>query len=117
MNDRDVEAGPGDNQHLEQGDESLERPAEEKPIVMPRKADVSRSDQARRLRPSRTAATGADQKIPAPAPLPAAPLPRTTGAPTRSAAQAHPIAEPQPAEPADQADQSAEPGARTDPSR
>jgi len=111
MNDRDVEAGPGDNQQMELGDESLERPAEAKPIVMPRKAEVSRSDQARRLRPSRTAATGADPKIPASAPLPPAPLLRARGAPTRSAAQAHPIAEPQPAEPADQAYQSAEPGA------
>ena len=57
MNDRDVEAGPGDDRQMELEDELSTQPDEDKQIVLPKKADVSRSDQARRLRPSRNSTT------------------------------------------------------------
>jgi hypothetical protein len=90
MNDRDVEAQPGDNYQNEAEDDSLERPAESKRLVVPPKADVARSDQARRQRPSQTPKAPAKR-----ASLPAAPLMRSTGTMKRPGAQAHPFAEPQ----------------------
>jgi hypothetical protein len=51
MNDRDVEAQPGDIKQTEPEGEPLERAAESNRIEMPHKADVARSDQARRARP------------------------------------------------------------------
>jgi hypothetical protein len=95
MNDRDVEAGPGDDRQLELGDELFAQPDEEKQIVLPKKADVSRSDQARRLRPSRTSATRGEPAGEPAAKLQAAPLMRSTGSGTRPLAQAHPIADPE----------------------
>jgi hypothetical protein len=93
MNDRDVEAGPGDNQQMELEDELLAQHAEEKRIVLPKKADVSRSDQARRLRPSRTAAKEAAPGSQTSTALQAAPLLRSTGSNRRTVAQAHPISD------------------------
>src|SRR5450759_2824614 len=51
MNDRDVEAQPGDIKQTELEGEPLERPAESNRIATPHKADVARSDQARLARP------------------------------------------------------------------
>ena len=106
MNDRDVEAEPGDNQQMELEDELRAQPAEEQAIVMPKKADISRSDQARRQRLSRASATRLDPARPATAELPAAPLPTaasstgSTGSTRRPASQAHPVTERHGAEPA-----------------
>ena len=95
MNDRDVEAQPGDNYQPQTEGEPLERPAEAtpletKPLEIPPKADVARSDQARRARPSRPSATPAARDG-----TPAAPLPSGSGARRRSVVQARPIAEPE----------------------
>jgi hypothetical protein len=68
MSDRDVEAQPGDHYQPETDDESPERPAGTKPLEMPRKADVSRS-QARPLQPGRTTKGIARQQA-----TPAAPI-------------------------------------------
>jgi hypothetical protein len=100
MNDRDVEAQPGDNLQNELEDDSLEFPVQSKRLVVPPKADVAQSDQARRQRPSRApkAAAKRPSRSAAPvstAPLPAAPLLRSTGTTKRLAAQAHPFAEPE----------------------
>ncbi|HEY1169622.1 MAG TPA: hypothetical protein VGE81_11690 [Candidatus Limnocylindrales bacterium] len=94
MNDRDVEAQPGDNYQPQTEGEPLERPAEAtpletKPLEIPPKADVARSDQARRARPSRPSATPAARDG-----TPAAPPPSGSGARRRSVVQARPIAEP-----------------------
>ena len=89
MNDRDVEAQPGDNYQTETDIDSLDLPVESKPLVLPPKADVSRSDQARRQKPA--SAPKAPRK--SGASLPAAPLLRTTGTFKRTGAQAHPVAE------------------------
>ncbi len=51
MNDRDVEAQPGDIKQTKLEGEPLERPADTNRIAMPNKAGVERSDQARRARP------------------------------------------------------------------
>lgn len=83
MNDRDVEAGPGDDHQMELEDELFAQPAEEKRIVIPKKADVSRSGQARRVQPSRSTK------------LQAAPLVRSTGSNRRPVVQAHPFSDPQ----------------------
>ena len=87
--DRDVEAQPGDNYQTETDIDSLDLPVESKPLVLPPKADVSRSDQARRQKPA--SAPKAPRK--SGASLPAAPLLRTTGTFKRTGAQAHPVAE------------------------
>jgi hypothetical protein len=64
MNDRDVVAQPGDNSKAAETydtdleGEPLDQPAEGRPLVMPRKADVGRTDQARRAaKPARAVAT------------------------------------------------------------
>jgi hypothetical protein len=75
MNDRDVEAQPGDKYETDLEGEPLDEPAEARRLVMPRKADVARSDQARRANPARTSAPEA-------------------GARKRTVAQAHPITDP-----------------------
>ncbi len=93
MSDRDGEARPGDNLQMDFEDELQSQPVEEKRIVMPKKADVSHSDQARKLRSSRGSSARPDPTGPGSADLPAAPLVKTTGAARRSLAQAHPIAE------------------------
>jgi hypothetical protein len=90
MNDRDVEAQPGDKHRTEPDLDSLDLPVESKPLVLPPKADVARSDQARRQKSA--SAPKAPRK--SGASLPAAPLLRTTGTFRRPAAQAHPIDEP-----------------------
>ena len=98
MNDRAVEAQPGEQQQMELEAGPLEQPAGEAPIVMPRKADLARSGQARRLKPGRGSA---DESAPEPSSkpgLPAAPFVRTPGASRRGASQAHPIEEPRPDE-------------------
>jgi hypothetical protein len=94
MKDRDVEAQPGDNQQMELEGELLAQPAEEQRIVMPKKADVAHTDQARRLRPSRSSASRPDPSRPGSAALPPAPLVRSTGAGKRPVVQAHHISEP-----------------------
>jgi hypothetical protein len=57
MSDRDVEAQPGDNYQPEIEDETQTRPSGFKPLEMPRKADVSRS-QAHPLPSERAAKSG-----------------------------------------------------------
>lgn len=57
MSDRDVEAQPGDNYQSELEDETQARSAGTKPLEVPHKADVSRS-QARPLPPERAAKSG-----------------------------------------------------------
>jgi hypothetical protein len=65
MSDRDVEAQPGDNYQPGLEDETQARPAGNKPLEMPRKADISRS-QARPL-PTERAAKGGPTDTPTPA--------------------------------------------------
>jgi len=102
MNDRDVEAQPGEQQQMELEEGPLEQPAGEAPIVMPKKADLARSAQARRLKPGRGPAresTPTPASKPASKPrLPALPFVRTPGSSRRGALQAHPVAEPRPDE-------------------
>ena len=106
MKDRDVETRPGDDYQTELESEPLEGTDETRRIVMPRKADVSRSDQARRTRPSRTSATPSGPANSIPAATPAATRLRGSGDPKWSATQTRPIGE---TEPATQARQVAEP--------
>jgi len=51
MKHRDGEAQPGDIENLELESEPLDEPGENRRIAIPRKADVARTDQARRARP------------------------------------------------------------------
>ena len=97
MNDRDVEAQPGEQQEMDLAEGQLEQPAGEAPIVMPKKADLARSAQARRMKPGASkldaagpAATPAAKSQPA--------FVRTPGVSRRDESQAHPLAEPQPDE-------------------
>ena len=98
MNDRDVEAQPGDNHETQLESELVERLDETKRLVMPKKADVSRSDQARRVTPSQTSATPPAQAVSKPGGL-TAPLHRTTGTARKPAAQARSVAKPASVEP------------------
>jgi hypothetical protein len=84
MSDRDVEAQPGDNYKTDVEAEPLDESAEARRLVMPRKADVARSDQARRTKPARTSDM----------PGAGAPLLRGAGAHKRVVGRAHPISEP-----------------------
>ena len=104
MNRRDVEAQPGDNDQTELEGESLERSAEPKPLVMPQKADITKSDQARRksdqarrAQPPRAPAPKATKSASTPAARLLAPLRRTTGT-IRPTTQARPNADPAPTE-------------------
>ena len=99
MNDRDVEAQPGDNYETQLEGELVERPDETKRLVMPKKADVSRSDQARRVSPSQTSSTSPAPAASKPGRL-TAPLHRTTGTSKKPVAQARQVAEPARVEPA-----------------
>jgi hypothetical protein len=97
MNPRDVEAQPGDNDQTELEGESLERGAEPKPLVMPQKADVTKSDQARRRPTNATTPKATTPKATRGASTPAArlfaPLRRTAGT-IRPASQVRPVSEP-----------------------
>ena len=97
MKDRDVEARPGDDYQTELEGEQLEQTDATRRLVMPRKADVSRSDQARRTRPSRASATPVARPAatppPIPAATPAATRPRGASGLKPSAAQGRPIGE------------------------
>jgi hypothetical protein len=99
MNDRDVEAQPGDKYETQLESESVERHDGTKRLEMPKKADVSRSDQARRVASSRTSATPPAPAVSRPS-APTAPLHRSTGTARELVAPARPVAEPAPAKPA-----------------
>jgi hypothetical protein len=110
MNRRDVEAQPGDNDQTELEGESLELGVEPKPLVMPQKADVSKSDQARR-RPVQASAPKAAQSPKTPAARLVAPLQRSTGT-IRPVAQARPVSQPAPRRLLDEAETSTPPPVR-----
>jgi hypothetical protein len=94
MNDRDVEAQPGDNLQNEPENDSLEFPVQSKRLVVPQKADVVQSDQARRLGPVRAPKASAKRGSKQAAPRTATPLLRSTGTTMRPESQAHPFGEP-----------------------
>ena len=93
MNDRDVEAQPGDNDETDLGDESLDQPVGHKRLVVPPKADVSRSDQARRSRSGRPSGSTVAPATAAPMVTPAAPPRRGAGTSKPLAARSRPAAE------------------------
>jgi hypothetical protein len=99
MNDRDVEAQTGDNYETQLESELVERPNEAKRLVMPKKADVSRSDQARRVTSSQTSATPRGKAVSKPS-GPIAPLVRSTGTARKPVAQPRQVAERAPVKPA-----------------
>jgi hypothetical protein len=79
-----------------------------RPLEMPRKADLSRSDQARRVTPSPRSATPAASTSRVSSrrgAIPAAPLRRSTGPIRSPVAQAHPASEPAPIEQARHVDE------------
>jgi hypothetical protein len=98
MNDRDVEAKPGDNDQSKFDGRAHELPADQTSLSMPRQADVSRSNQARPWRPWRRSGAPAESAGSAQRAARSLAQKGRAASSGRLVAQAHPIDEPVSAE-------------------